>query len=48
MYLTEINAIDSDADVYYPKFNTVDWNKEIISEKEENSIEFKHVLYKRK
>lgn len=48
LYLTEIEAMDNKADVYFPKFNLNDWNKEIISEKEENSIKFRHVLYKRK
>lgn len=48
MYLTEIDEIDDRADVYFPKFNTIDWDKEIISQKVENSIEFNHVLYKRK
>jgi len=48
MYLTEINGFDSSADVYFPKFNKEEWEKEIIKENEENNIEFKHVLYKRK
>lgn len=48
MYLTEIDAIDEEADVYFPRFNVDEWVKEIIKEDEENNIEFKHVLYKRK
>lgn len=48
MYLTEINAEEKLADTYFPKFNKNEWNREIISENIENSIEFKHVLYKRK
>lgn len=48
MYLTEIDAEEKSADVYFPKFNQGDWNKEIISENEENNVKFKHVLYKRK
>ena len=48
LYLTEIDAVDKDADVYFPMFNKSEWNKEIISEKEENDIKYNHVLYKRK
>lgn len=48
MYLTEIDAIEENADVYFPTFNKNDWSKEIISENEENKIRFNHVLYKRK
>lgn len=48
MYLTEINATDVNADVYFPKFNVNEWDKEEIAECQENSIDFKHVLYKRK
>lgn len=48
LYLTEIDAECMDADVYFPKFNKSDWNKEILAEKEQNSLKYKHVLYKRK
>jgi len=48
LYLTEIDAIEKDADVYFPMFNKAEFNKEIIKELEENSIKYKHVLYKRK
>lgn len=48
MYLTEIKATDSKADVYFPKFNKDEWDKEILTDLEENNIKFNHVLYKRK
>lgn len=48
MYLTEIDACDKDADVYFPEFNISDWDKEIIKNKEYNNLRYKHVLYKRK
>lgn len=48
MYLTEIDEEDKDADVYFPKFNINEWEKEILSSNEENNIKYKHVLYKRK
>ena len=48
LYLTEIDDIDKEADVYFPKFNINEWDKEELANCEENSINFKHVLYKRK
>lgn len=48
MYLTEIDVVESNADVYFPKFDINDWNKEIIKKSEENMVRFNHVLYKRK
>ena len=48
LYLTEIEAEEKEANVYFPKFNKEEFDKEIISDLEENSIKFKHVLYKRK
>ena len=48
MYLTEIDASDKDADVYFPNFNKEEWDREEICSKQEESINYKHVLYKRK
>jgi len=48
MYLTEINAEDEFADVYFPSFNKDEWEKEIIKENSDNEIYYKHVKYLRK
>ena len=48
MYLTEIDASDKDADVYFPNFNKEEWEREEIATNQKNSINYKHVLYKRK
>ena len=48
LYLTEIKATDTTADVYFPKFNKEEWDREILTDLEENNIKFNHVLYKRK
>ena len=48
LYLTEIEDECNDADVYFPAFDKKYFDKDIISEKEENNIKFNHVLYKRK
>lgn len=47
MYLTHINE-EADADVYFPKFNQEEWNKELLGEYTFNDLEYKRVLYKRK
>ena len=50
LYLTEIDAEDKDADVYFPKFNKEEFDKIIIDEHydQKQDIEYKHVLYKRR
>lgn len=48
MILTEIDAECKDADVYFPSINKNEWARTIISSENENDINYKHVLYKRK
>lgn len=48
MYLTEIEATYDKADTYFPNFDPLDWESEVIAENEDNGITYKHVLYKRK
>ena len=48
LYLTEIEAMDKEPDAFFPKFDINDWDKEELSNCQENSINFKHILYKRK
>ena len=47
LYLTEIQAQCLDADVYFPKFDKNNYEKETIKENEDNGISYKHVLYRR-
>ena len=48
MYLTEIDATDREADVYFPNFNKDSWNREELKENSDNGIKYKHVRYRRK
>lgn len=48
MYLTEIDAEDKNADVYFPKFDKTEWESEILKENSDNDINYKHVKYLRK
>ena len=48
LILTEIDAEDHEADVYFPSFDKTEWNAEILSEKEENEVSYKHLVYTRK
>ena len=48
LILTEIDAEEKDADVYFPKFNKENWNSEVVGTHEENGIKFKDKVYTRK
>ena len=48
MILTEIDAVDKNADKFFPRFNKNDWNKRIIKEGEYKTLKYKHVEYTRK
>ncbi len=48
MYLTEIDASDNKADVYFPSFNKSEWNYELLNENSDNNIKYRHVRYRRK
>ena len=48
MILTEIDAVDKNADKFFPRFNKNDWNKRIIKEGEYKTLKYKYVEYTRK
>ena len=48
MLLTEIMAKEDNADTYFPEFNKEEWDREVLSEHEENGIQYNHVKYLRK
>jgi len=48
MLLTEIDAKDDSADVYFPKFDQNDWEKEVLCRHNDNGINYNHVKYLRK
>ena len=48
LYLTEIDATEKNADVYFPIFNKDEFDREIMNNFEDNGIKCSHVLYKRK
>lgn len=48
IYLTEIDAADDCADVFFPEFNKELYSAEILKENENNGIKFKHILYQKK
>ncbi|MCC8015903.1 MAG: dihydrofolate reductase [Clostridiales bacterium] len=48
MYITEIDSVCSEADVYFPDFDKKQWKKEILAEYEENGIKFSHTCYTKK
>lgn len=48
LILTEIDAEDREADAYFPSFDKKKWDAVTLSENEENSISYKHLVYTRK
>ena len=48
LILTEVQKTCSDADSYFPYFNKDEWNREVLSELEEDNIKYKHLVYTRK
>lgn len=48
IYLTEINASDSDAEVYFPEFDKALYDKEIVGNNTDNGINYQFVIYRRK
>ena len=48
LYLTEIDAEEETASVYFPEFNQQQYDREVLQENEDNGISYKHVLYIKK
>lgn len=48
LLLTQIDAIDNDADAFFPDFDKKNYEIKILDEKEENKIKYKHIEYRRK
>ena len=47
LYLTEIEASDSEADTFFPEFDKNEWKKTLLDENSQNDINFKMYLYER-
>jgi len=47
LILTEIEASDSNADVYFPEFNKDNYERTILKENTDNGLLYKHVSYRR-
>ena len=48
IYLTEINATDPDADIFFPDFDRSKYHKKIIKKGSENGLNFTFVKYTKK
>lgn len=48
LYLTEIDAENKDADVFFPSFDKSEYNAEQLTDYTVNGINFKHILYTKK
>lgn len=47
LYLTEIDAENSEADTFFPEFDKSEWNRILLDEKSQNDINFTMCLYER-
>lgn len=47
IYLTEVNAEDSDADVYFPNFNKSEFSRKIIKKGSQDDLTFAICLYQK-
>lgn len=45
LILTEIDMEDKDADAYFPEFNYLEWDREILSENMSDNILYRHTVY---
>lgn len=48
LYLTEIDAEDKDADVFFPSYDKADYIAEQLTDFTVDGINFKHILYTKK
>lgn len=48
MYLTLVDAEYADADAYFPDYEHLSWDEEVIKENEDNGIKYKHVYYRKR
>ena len=48
LYLTEIDASDSEADTFFPEFDKEEWNKTLLEHNNQKNIDFNMYLYERK
>ena len=48
LYLTEIEAECSEAEVFFPKFDKALFNREKLTDFEDDGIKFSHILYTKK
>ena len=48
LILTEIDAEDKNAEVFFPEFNKEDWAKEVLCEHNDYEPKYKHLVYRRK
>lgn len=48
LYLTEIDATDNAADIFFPEFNKSEWDKQILRKGNDHGIAYTHALYIKK
>jgi len=48
LYLTEVDAVDETADVFFPEVDFSKYTRKVLKKGKENGLDFAHVLYTKK
>ena len=48
LYLTEVDATDPEAEVFFPEFDKSEWTREVIKKGADDDLTYSHVLYTKK
>ena len=49
LYLTEVDASESEADVFFPEFDKSEWKKELVGEGEyDDGLKYRRYIYEKK
>lgn len=48
LILTQVDAEDKEADVYFPEFDKTEYEKVVIAQNEDNNIKYEHIRYVKK
>ncbi|MBR2989439.1 dihydrofolate reductase [Candidatus Saccharibacteria bacterium] len=48
LYLTEVDAVDETADVFFPEVDFAKYTRKVLKKGKENGLDFAHVLYTKK
>ena len=48
LYITEVNALDGEADTFFPSFDKSEYKRTVLGNNSDGSYTYEHVLYEKK